>query len=81
MRENQPNCPKAFLSVGSFKDKKGNNSKSPELVFLKFCGIDECKCLLCMWLVNFLCPQKTIKSSNEDSGNFINKNWCVQKIS
>ncbi len=26
MRENQPNCPKAFLSVGSFKEKKGNRS-------------------------------------------------------
>ncbi len=44
-QENQPNCPKAFLSVGSFKDKKGNCSKSPEPIFLKFCNIArECKC-------------------------------------
>ncbi len=33
-RENQPNYPKAFLSVESFEEKKGNNSKS-----LKFCDI------------------------------------------
>ncbi len=82
MRENQPNYPKAFLSVGSFKDKKGNNSKSPEHIFLKFCGIVlEYKCQLFMWSVNFSAAKKSIKSSNEDGGNFVNKNWCVQKIS
>ncbi len=81
-RENQPNRPKAFLSVGSFKDKKGNNSKSPEPIFLKFCDIVyECKCQLYMWSVNFSRAEKTIKSSIENGGNFINKNWCVQKIS
>ncbi len=39
MRENQPNCPKVFVSVGSFKSKKGNDSKSLEPIFLKFCNI------------------------------------------
>ncbi len=81
-QENQPNCPKAFLSVGSLKDKKGNNSISYEPIFLKFCGIIcECKYQLYMWPVNFSRAKKTIKLSREDGGNFINKNWCVQKIS
>ncbi len=71
-RENQPNCPKAFLSAGSFEEKKGNNSKLPELHFLKFCDIvRECKCQLFLWSVNFLCAKKSIKSSSEDRGNFI----------
>ncbi len=53
MRENQPNCPKAFLSVGSFKEKRGSNSRTPEPIFLKFCDIVcECKCqLLCGQLI------------------------------
>ncbi len=80
-RENQTNCPKAFLSEGSFEEKKGNNSKLPEPNFLKFCDtVHECKCQLFMWSVNFSCVKKSIKSSSEDGGNFINKNWCVQKI-
>ncbi len=80
-RGNQPNCPKAFLSVWSFEEKKGNNLKSPELNFLKFYDIvRECKCQLFMWSVNFSCAKKSIKSSSENGGNFINKNWCVQKI-
>ncbi len=29
---------------------------------------------------NFLCTQKKIKSSSEDGGNYVNKNWCAQKI-
>ncbi len=80
-RENQLNYPKAFLSIGSFEEKKGN-SKSPEPNFLKFCDIvRECKCQLFMRSVNFSCAKKSIKSSSEDGGNFINKNRCVQKIS
>ncbi len=83
MRENQPNCPKAFVSsVGSFKDKKGNNLKLPEPIFPNFCEIvRECKCQLYMWSVNFSCAKKIIKLSSEDDENFINKNWFVQKIS
>ncbi len=82
MRENQPNCPKTFLSVGSFKDKNGNSSKSPEPIFLKFCNtVHECKCQLFIWSVNFSYAKMSIKSSSEDGGNFVNKNWCVQKIS
>ncbi len=75
MRENQPTLPKAFLSVELFKDKKGNNSKTPEPIFLKFCGtVRERKSQLFMWSVNFPCAEKTIKSSSEDGGNFLNKN-------
>ncbi len=33
-----------------------------------------------MWSVNFSYTEMTIKSSSEDDGNFINKNWIVQKI-
>ncbi len=59
--ENQPTCSKAFLSVGLFEDKKGNDSKSPEPNFLKFCDIVcECKCQLFMWSVNFSCAKKSI---------------------
>ncbi len=73
MRENQPNCPKAFLPVGSFKDKEGNNSKAPEPIFLKLCNIVcECKCQFFMRSVYFSCAEKTIKSSSEDGGNFVN---------
>ncbi len=81
-QENRPNWPKGFLSVGSFKDKKGNNSKLPALIFLKFRNfVRECKCQLFMWSINFSCAEKIIKLSSEDGENFINKNWCVQKIS
>ncbi len=81
MRENQPNCPKALLSKGSFKEKKGTNSRRPETILLKFCDIvHECKCQLFMWSVHFSFTEKIIKSSNENGGNFINKNWCGQKI-
>ncbi len=80
-RENQPNCPKAFLLVGSFKEKKGNNSRIPKPIFLKFRDIvHKCKCQLFMWSVNFSHAKKTIKSSSENGGNFINQNWFVQKI-
>ncbi len=72
MQENQPNCPKAFLSVGSFKNKKGNNSKSPSYNLGDI--IPEWKCQLFMWSVNFLCMERRIKLSSEDGGNFINKN-------
>ncbi len=74
MREKQPNCPKAFLLVGSFKDKKGNSSKSFEPNFLKFCDIvRECKCQIFMWSVNSSCAKKSIKSPSEEGGNFVNK--------
>ncbi len=79
MPENQPNHAKAFLSVRSFKEKKVNNSRTPEPIFLKFCDIvHECNCQLFMWSANFSCAEKTIKSCSENGGNFINKNWYLR---
>ncbi len=52
----------------------------PEPIFLKFCDIiHECECQLFMGSVNFSGAEKRIKSSSEDGGNFVNKNWYVQK--
>ncbi len=72
--------PKVYLSVGLFKKKKGNNSRTPEQIFLKFCDIvHECKCQLLMWSVDFSYAENTIKSSCENDGNFLNKNWYSRK--
>ncbi len=72
---------KHFYQLGSFKDKKGNYSKLPKMIFLKFCDIvREHKCQIFMWSVNFSCARKSIKSFSEDGGNIINKNLCPKNI-
>ncbi len=41
--------------------------------------VHECKCQLFIWSVYFSCAEKTNKSSSENGGNFINKNWLSRK--